>query len=80
MNLTPEQLRELARATLHTRPDEIGCDDWLARVGAYLELALAGRPIPDELRPVGEHLDLCPECAEEFEAMKAALGGTPGAG
>ena len=33
MRLTNEQLKALASATLNVRPDEIGCDEWLDRVG-----------------------------------------------
>lgn len=75
MELGPEQWRELARAILATRSEEISCDEWLERVGAYLELVLQGRPIPDALRPVGEHSASCPECAEEFEALLRAVWG-----
>lgn len=73
MRLTNEQLKALAEATLSVRPDEIGCDEWLDRVGEYLELTLRGEAVPERLRPVAEHVGLCPECREEFEAMRRAI-------
>ena len=80
MTLGDEEYRELARALLATRPEEIDCDQWLDRVGMYLDLTEAGRPIPESLRPVEEHLRLCPECAEEYAAMREALGELGGSG
>ncbi|QDV38426.1 hypothetical protein [Tautonia plasticadhaerens] len=73
MTLRDEHWRALARALLATCPDEIDCEEWLDRVGTYLELVEAGRSIPDRLRPVAAHLQLCPGCAEEFEAMREML-------
>lgn len=73
MSLSPEELRELARYVLLTRPDEIGCDDWLGHAPHYAELVAASQPVPEPLRKSAEHLDVCPECAEEFRALLAAL-------
>jgi hypothetical protein len=73
MSLSPEELRELARYVLQTRPEEIGCDDWLGYAPSYAELIAAREPVPEPLRRAAEHLDLCPECAEEFRAILAAL-------
>ena len=80
MTLGNEEYRELARALLATRPEEIDCDQWLEGVGLYLDLVEAGRPIPGSLRPVEEHLRLCPDCAEEYAAMREALGELGGSG
>lgn len=73
MSLSPDELRELARYVLLTRPDEIGCDEWLGYAPGYAELVAANEPVPEPLRKAAEHLDLCPECAEEFRALLAAL-------
>ncbi len=73
MTLGNEEYRDLARALLATRPEEIDCEQWLDSVGIYLDLIEAGRPIPESLRAVEEHLRLCPDCAEEYAAMREAL-------
>ena len=70
MSLTPEEYRELAKYVLQTRPTEIGCDDWLGHAPRYAELMAAQQPVPESLRLAAEHLDVCPECAEEFRAVK----------
>lgn len=74
MPLNPTELKGLAEALAHTHPDEIDCDEWLDQVVEYLELAERGGPIPPRLRAVENHLGLCPECREEYEAMRRALG------
>ncbi len=73
MSLSPDELKELARYVLLTRPDEIGCDDWLGYAPSYAELVAALQPISEPLQKAAGHLVLCPECAEEFLALLAAL-------
>jgi hypothetical protein len=73
MSLTPDEYRELAKYVLQTRPHEIGCDDWLGHAPRYAELIAAHQPVPESLRLAAEHLDVCPECAEEFRATLAAV-------
>ncbi len=73
MKLDPAKFRDLASFLLKTRPDEITCEDWIDHVGAYAEHVLAGNSIPSSLDEVVRHIDLCPECAEEFQAILAAL-------
>lgn len=73
MKLDAKQFRELARFLIHTRPDEISCDEWVARVAGYAESVLAGSPEAPEFACVAAHIKLCPECAEEFKAILDAL-------
>lgn len=73
MSLSADELRELARYVLLTKPDEIGCDDWLGYAPRYAELVATQQPVPEPLKKAAEHIDLCPECAEEFRALLAAL-------
>lgn len=63
----------LAKTIVATKPDELTCEDWLNHVGAYVELVAAGGT-PDLGCPrVRDHIALCPECAEEFNLLVAAL-------
>ena len=73
MTLNPQTLRQLARVIVATRPDEVDCDEWLARVGRMAELEHAGTPLPPDLAPVRQHIDVCPECLEEFKGLLLAL-------
>lgn len=76
MNPTPptaDQLRTLTGLLLHTHPHELTCDEWVDHVAGYAEAALAGTPPPAGAGLVEEHLALCAECREEFDALMAAL-------
>lgn len=73
MDLDREHLRWLVEAALVTREHELTCDESATLMDRYLEVALAATPIPTELLGVAEHLVICPECAEEFDAMMRAL-------
>jgi len=52
---------------------EIGCDDCFEYVATYAEYRLAGSPPPDPMAVVGEHLERCRFCQEEFERLLSAL-------
>ena len=63
----------LAQSTLVTREVEIGCDECLDQVAGYAEAHLTGLPVSGALLLVEEHLAICEECQEEFEALLEAL-------
>ncbi len=73
MKLTAEILDRLAQSLVATRPEEIDCNEWLARVGRLLDTLQRGENVPEELAPVLHHIELCPECDEEFQLLLAAL-------
>ena len=78
MEPTPDQLAELARLVASTAPQEIDCDDVLDRVAAYLEAHHRDADLPDALREVRQHLEVCPQCREEFDALVQAEGANSG--
>ena len=69
MKLDPESIKALLAATLETRPQEIDCLEWLDKVAGYAEFRKRGEAIPNDLEIVHQHLAVCPECTEEFEAL-----------
>jgi hypothetical protein len=74
MQSTRNRLRELLRAVQATEPDELDCDEFLARAAPLLDAIAADRALSRELRPVAQHLRVCPECKEEFEMLLRAHG------
>jgi hypothetical protein len=72
MEPTSEQLTELARILAATSPEEIDCGELLDRVATYLELHDAPPELPAELLAVRQHLAICPQCQEEFDALVRA--------
>lgn len=69
-----EQLLELLRLVSATAPDELDCDEFLQHVGALLEALKAGEKPPAELATVAQHLEVCGECREEFDALMNVYG------
>ena len=72
MHINHDQLAWLARAIVATLSEEIDCDEWLQRVGKLVELQSAGQPIPPDLKVVQQHIEVCQDCAEDFEALLQA--------
>jgi hypothetical protein len=68
-----KEARDLFEVLLATRDVEIGCDDCLMQVASYCETELAGKEVPEALRLVREHLEICPDCHEEYQALLAAM-------
>ena len=73
MHLEREQLAWLAKAVVATLPEELDCDEWLSRVGRLVELQRAGETITPDLKPAQQHMDVCPECAEDFQTLLQGL-------
>lgn len=74
--MTPSrrQLRELLRLVAETEPEELDCDQVLHRVGALLESLEEREEPPPELASVAQHLEVCGECRQEFDALIRAYG------
>lgn len=70
MKPTREQLAKLARLVADTAGSELDCDEILDRLAALLERRGAPGELPPDLRQVKQHLSVCPECLEEFEALE----------
>ncbi len=64
-----EQLRELLALVDRTAANEIDCEEFLAQAAAYLEVICLGGAIPEELRSAAQHLTVCRDCGEEFDAL-----------
>ena len=69
MNDATDRLETLLRRVLATEPEEIDCDEFLSRVAAYLESREDAGELGPELHAVAKHLEVCPECHDEFEAL-----------
>jgi hypothetical protein len=72
-----KQLAELARLLGATEDREIDCAEMLGLVAAYLQAIRDETSLTEQLRQVAQHLDVCPECREEFVALIKAEGLDP---
>lgn len=73
MTLTPDVLRLLVARVLASRADEMSCSECDVRLDRFAEMTLTGRDAADALPLVEEHLETCPVCREEFEALMDCL-------
>ncbi len=73
MEPTREQLAALARQLAAPAPEEIDCQAVLDRVAAFLEARRSDLELPPELDAVRQHLEICPPCLEEFQALVRAV-------
>ena len=73
MALQLETLKKLIRASIIAKPVELGCYECLDQIHQYAERVLASKELPEALKLVEEHLEICGECREEYEALLTAL-------
>jgi hypothetical protein len=63
----------LVKIIFTTRPDELNCGECFDIIDTFAELKLAGKNTAEAMPLVQDHLDRCPPCKEEFEALLDAL-------
>jgi hypothetical protein len=63
-----ETLRHLLEGT---RDQELDCDRFFALLGPYLDGEVSAPELRDQIE---HHARMCPECAEELDIVKRALG------
>ena len=54
---------------------EIGCDECFDQLDRYVELELAGADAEAAVPGFRAHLAGCPACREDYESLKAFVGG-----
>jgi hypothetical protein len=53
----------------HAQENGCSCDEVFAQIDEYVEREVDRKDAQDLMPLVREHLDLCPECCEEYEAL-----------
>jgi hypothetical protein len=66
-------LTEMMRDILTTRPDEIGCVECFDQLDRYVDARMSGLNAAQAMPLVRTHLDHCPDCREESDALLIAL-------
>ena len=70
-------LRKLLNAIEQTQDVEYSCDEVYQLLDQYTEAVERGEDAAQLMPLVKHHLDLCPDCREEFEALLSVLEGNP---
>ncbi|NOZ49272.1 MAG: hypothetical protein GXP37_04390 [Chloroflexi bacterium] len=66
-------IQKLLRMLALTRERELTCDEVFDLMDYYTELEQAGENVQALMPQVAHHLQICPECREECEALLAVL-------
>jgi predicted anti-sigma-YlaC factor YlaD len=56
---------------------EVGCDACFEELDRFVDLELAGNDADTFVPGLRAHLADCPACREEYESLKALVGGEP---
>lgn len=55
------------------REEEIPCDEIYSKLDEYVEREVSKKDAAQLMPLIREHLDICPECCEEYEALLNVL-------
>jgi hypothetical protein len=70
---TEKELLALLAAIADTEADELDCDAFLARAGAFAEQVSDASELSDAFFAEAHHIRICPACREEFRALLTVL-------
>lgn len=73
MSLSKEQIETLLKVVAITSDDGLDCDGCFGQVAEFAEAKLANNSLCDAMKLVAVHLENCPCCQDEFEALLAAM-------
>ena len=73
MPLSRTQIDALLRLVGRTEATELNCDQCLCLIAEFAEQQLQGKSIREGLHAIEQHLSVCGECREEYEALRETL-------
>ena len=73
LELKDEVVLKFLRVLESAREEELSCTEMYARLDEFVENEVQSKDA-DKITPlIQEHLDMCPECCEEYEALLTVL-------
>ena len=73
MKLSTNEIQMLLKAVKSTRETELTCGHCHDELDQFIEMELSGKEASEAMPLVQDHLDRCPPCKEEYEALLEAL-------
>ncbi len=73
MNQSEDMMRKLIEQIARTQERELDCGEVFAVLDEYTEAIVAGHNVEEQFALVMQHLELCPDCLEEYEALLSVL-------
>jgi len=65
-----EMIQKVLAMLSETREEELTCDQVLAVLDQFVELAARGEDVAALMPLVKHHLDMCPDCQEEYRVLE----------
>jgi len=73
MNQSEDMMRKLIEMIALTQERELDCGEVFAVLDEYAESIVAGTDTQEQFALVIQHLELCPDCLEEYQALLTVL-------
>ncbi|MFC1923346.1 hypothetical protein ACFLY4_08650 [Chloroflexota bacterium] len=73
----PEEFQKLLKMLENTQEVEFSCDDVYHLLDQYSEAVVQGKNAEQFMPLVEHHINICPDCREEFEALLRVLQASP---
>ena len=74
--LQDEVVLKFLRVLENVRAEELSCDEIFARLDEFVETEVQSKDVGKITPLIREHLDLCSDCCEEYEALLTVLKNT----
>ena len=80
MQIPIDKLKNMVRGVARTQEIEYSCEDVYQLLDEFTEAVAQGKDVATLMPLVQQHLEMCPDCREEFEALLRIVRATqPGA-
>jgi len=73
MKLSSDTIRKMINSIQSTRDEELSCGHCYDELDRFIEMKLEGKNVAEAMPLVEAHLNICPACREEYEALLEAL-------
>lgn len=74
MALDTKELNQLLELLARTHEQEIDCEACLEQISRFAETRIRGDQFDEMLKNVLQHLSVCADCHEEWQALVRAIG------
>lgn len=72
-DLSNKAIRGFLRVLEQVREEELSCKEIYAKLDEYVELEVNKKDAAQVMPLIREHLDLCPECCDEYETLLGVM-------
>lgn len=76
MQIPVDKLKTMVRGVARTQETEYSCDDVYQLLDEFAEAVAQGKDVTQLMPLVQQHLEMCPDCREEFEALLRVVRAT----